>query len=200
MMTLDLGSLGGESIDQNEREECEVYISENIINMKKNLDGNPEGIRFSAHTINIVMSLFLRSKKGYDNMRDSGLLTLSSPQLLSRKISKCKVKPGGDPSIYLMIQDELKSCEDNIVGHLMFDEVKLKNGISFNCKSKEIIGFIPEEINTKHMLENILNINKKKNMENCFQYMRSNGYFVQRHKSSTTDIFTTIRDLLMVMN
>ena len=61
-----------------------------------------------------------------------------------------------------MLQDEIFASDENIVGHLMFDKGKFKNGISFNCKSKEIVGFIPEEINTKNMLENILNINKKK--------------------------------------
>ena len=85
MMTLDLDDLGKESTEHNEREECAAYISENIINMKKKLDGNSQGIRFSAHTINIAMSLYLRSKKGYDDMRDSGLLCLPSPQLLSGK-------------------------------------------------------------------------------------------------------------------
>ena len=162
MMTLDLGEKGKQSVDDNEREECAEYLCENIVNMKKKLDGNPQGVRFSAHTINIAMSLYLRSKKGYDDMRDSGLLCLPSPQLLNKKTSKYRVNPGGDPSIYLMLQDEIFASEEKIVGHLMFDEVKLKNGISFNCKSKEIVGFIPEEINTQKMLENILNINKKK--------------------------------------
>ena len=44
----------------------------------------------------------------------------------------------------------------------MMDEIKLKNGISFNCKSKEIVGFIPDKINTKNLLETILSINKEK--------------------------------------
>ena len=41
MMTLDLGNLGGESIDQNEREECAAYISENIVNMKAKIRWEP---------------------------------------------------------------------------------------------------------------------------------------------------------------
>ena len=80
--------------------------------------------------------------------------------MLSNKTIKCKINPGGDPSIYLMMQCEISASPDDIIGHLMIDEVKLKNGISFNCKSKEIIGFIHKEMNTKNKLENILKTNK----------------------------------------
>ena len=108
------------------------------------------------------MSLYLRSKEGYDDMRDSGLICLPSPRTLSKKTSKCKLNPGGDPSIYLTIQDEILASKENIVGYLMFDEVKLKNGISFNCKSKEIVGFIPEEINTKNYVREYLEHKQEK--------------------------------------
>ena len=81
--------------------------------------------------------------------------------MLTSKCSHLKIRPGGDPSIYLMLQDEISASSNDIVGHLMMDEFKLKNGISFNCKSKEITGFIPHEIKTKNVLENILNMNKK---------------------------------------
>ena len=48
-----------------------------------------------------------------------------------------------------------------ITGHVMLDEIKLKNGISFNCKSKEIIRFLPDQMNTKNMFENILKTGSK---------------------------------------
>ena len=62
-----------------------------------------------------------------------------------------------------MIQDDISASKEGIVGHLMMDEMKLKNVISFNCKNNEIIGFIPEEMNTNNMLENILNTTKNTN-------------------------------------
>ena len=45
----------------------------------------------------------------------------------------------------------------------MLDKIKLENGISFNCISKEIIGYLPDQMNTKKMLENILNTGSKQN-------------------------------------
>ena len=44
----------------------------------------------------------------------------------------------------------------------MMDEIKLKNGIVFNCNSNEVTGFLTEQLNTKTMFENILSISKKK--------------------------------------
>ena len=73
-----------------------------------------------------------------------------------------KVNPGGDPSIYISMKEELISADGDIVGHLMMDEIKLNNGISFNCKSNEITGFVEQQLKTKVMFENILSITKKK--------------------------------------
>ena len=171
MLDLDLGVDNDISQNKKEREECASYICDSIENMRKKLEGKSSRVRHSAHTINISLSLFLRSKRGYDDLRSSGLICLPSPRLLASKTSHYKIRPGGDPSIYLMIQDEIAASKESIVGHLMMDEIKLKNGISFNCKNKEIIGFIPEEMNTKNMLENILNTNKKtKNGEQLSVY------------------------------
>ena len=60
------------------------------------------------------------------------------------------------------MKQEVEQSHECIAGHLMMDEIKLKNGISFNCKSKEVIGFLSDNLNTKHMLEEILNGTKKK--------------------------------------
>ena len=94
--------------------------------MKNKLDGKHGSNRFSAHTINIALSLFLRSKRGYEDLRASGLICLPSPQALSKRASKCKVQSGGDPSIYLMLRDEISASPNDIVGHIMMDEIKLK--------------------------------------------------------------------------
>ena len=38
-----------------------------------------------------------------------------------KKTSKYKVNPDGDPSIYLMIKDEIPASDEKIAGHLIFD-------------------------------------------------------------------------------
>ena len=87
------------------------------------------------------------------------MLTFSSDVI--KKASKCKVRSGGDPSIYLILKYEITASPDDIIGHIMMDEIELKNGISFNCKNKEIVSFVPQEMNTRNMLENILHTNKQ---------------------------------------
>ena len=86
-----------------------------------------------------------------------------------------KVKDGGDPIVYMLMKQEVEQSHECIAGHLMMDEIKLKNGISFNCKSKEVIGFLPDNLNTKHMLGEILNGTKKKKVVKFCQYMQING-------------------------
>ena len=104
-LELELGTNNETSSNIDERNECVSYIYENIQNMKNKLDGKHGSNIFSAHTINIVLSLFLRSKRGYEDLRASGLICLPSPQALSKRASKCKVRSRGDPSIYLILKD-----------------------------------------------------------------------------------------------
>ena len=64
------------------RVRCAEYLSEIIQNMLTQLNGNDNNMRYSAHTINVPLSLYLRNKKSYSDLRDSGLLVLHHPRLL----------------------------------------------------------------------------------------------------------------------
>lgn len=92
-------------------------------------------------------------------MRASGLLSLSSPRLLALKTSNRMYHKGGYTSIYLSIQEEIYKSDEMILGLLY--KIKFKNGISFDCKSKEIVGFFPDQRNTKKTSENILDNSSK---------------------------------------
>ena len=72
-----------------------------------------------------------------------------------------KINPGGDPNTYLTLKDKIHHLEEEVVGHVMIDEIKLKNGIAYNCNNSEVSGFAIEQMNTKTMFENILSMNKK---------------------------------------
>ena len=51
-----------------------------------------------------------------------------------------------------MFQKEVQNRKNNkinkIMGHLMLDEIKLKNGIAYNCNSNEVTDFFPEHMYT----------------------------------------------------
>ena len=132
--------------------------------MSNQLNGKKKQCRFSAHTVNISLSLYLRSKQVYDNLRDSSLLILSHPNILNNITTKLKIKAGGDPSVYLPLKDEINCEKEQIRGHPMMDEFKLKNGMAYNCNSNEIARFVADQLNTKQILENILNITTQKKL------------------------------------
>ena len=74
VLDLDLWVNNDTSQNKKEREECATYINESLDNMQKKLVGENLRVRHSAHTINISLSLFLRSKHGYDDLRSYGLI------------------------------------------------------------------------------------------------------------------------------
>ena len=59
-------------------------------------------------------------------------------------------------NIYIPFQQEVQKIGKEVVSHLMMDEIKLKNGIAFNCMSNEITGFVTEQLNTKHILKEMI--------------------------------------------
>ena len=142
-----------------ERRKCAGYITECIRNMSLHLNEKSKRCRYSPHIINVSMAMYLRSKKTYDDVRESGLMQLPHPRTLVKLISPMKVKPGLDPNIYFSIKNLLKRTKTPVCGHLMMDEIKLKNGIVWNCMNNEVRGFVQEELNTNTMLENILGLN-----------------------------------------
>ena len=123
MIDLDLGITKDGCNNTKEREECAYYIRDNLKNVTTKLNGENRGIRYLSHTINVALSLFLRSKLGYDDVWASRLLFLPSPRLLASKTSKWKIRDNGDPSIYLSIQEEIGLSYEYISGHLMLDEI-----------------------------------------------------------------------------
>ena len=46
----------------------------------------------------------------------------------------------------------------------MMDEIKLKNGVLWNCSNNTVPGFVMEELNTTNMLQEILGMNDSKKM------------------------------------
>ena len=95
-------------------------------------------------------------------LRSSGLLSLPHQSTPSDIKQDTKIQPSGDPSIHLSFQKEVKLSQIDVIGHLMVDEIKIKNGIAFNVQNNEIAGFMKEQLNTKQMFGKILNISTKR--------------------------------------
>ena len=150
-----------------DRERLAQYISESISNLMKQINGNESQTRYSSHAINLSMSLFLKNKSMYDELRDKKLMSLPSPRMLYKKQSILKPSPGVDPSSMEFMKDLRQRSTGSIIGHLMMDEIKLKNGIMWNCKNNEVTGFIHDELNMKDIMMDILGLSVKKNKNNA---------------------------------
>jgi hypothetical protein len=55
-----------------------------------------------------------------------------------------RMKDGEDPKVYCHFKDERLQGKylGGLIGHLMADEIKLKSDTAYNCRNKEIIGFV----------------------------------------------------------
>ena len=91
-----------------ECQEYTNYVCEGISNMQFKLTRRETQCRFAPHIVNTAMSLYLRSRKSYDELRSSGLLCLPDPRHLRRISGTMKVGEGGDPMIYSLFQEEIE--------------------------------------------------------------------------------------------
>ena len=126
-MELHLDIDTSDSKSRQERIICAKYITETVDNMPTSIKTKRQ-VKYSAHTINVAMSLFLRNKKSYDALRKSGLLCLQHPTTLKKITKYMKVLTGGDPTIYLSLKDEISKLKHKVVGRIIMDEIKLKIG------------------------------------------------------------------------
>ena len=79
---------------------CAKYLTESLQNMCATIENRKINVRYSARTINVDMSLYMRSKKSYDNLRSSGLIYMPYPSTLKKVTKYLKIYPEGDPNIY----------------------------------------------------------------------------------------------------
>ena len=98
----------------------------------------------------------------YRELRDTNEMSLPNPRLLYKKQSPFKSSPGVDPNTMLFMKDLNNRTKGKVLGHLMMDEIKLKNGIIWNCMNNVVTGFIEDELNTKDIMMDILGLSSKK--------------------------------------
>lgn len=75
-MGLQLDDEGSDSDQSEEKINYIKYLIESIENMSTNFNFTKRNVKFSAHILNMAMPLFMRNKKLYNDLCDSGLLYL----------------------------------------------------------------------------------------------------------------------------
>ncbi|XP_052809219.1 uncharacterized protein LOC128237669 [Mya arenaria] len=93
-----------------------------LLNQKQNLNRNPKGRRWDKNTISLCLSLWCRSQKNYEQLRNSKILTLPSGRWLSYYKGVVDQKAGFNKDVFLWMKNEArklkKSTEDEYLGVL----------------------------------------------------------------------------------
>ena len=84
----------------------------------------------------------------------------------------------------LFMKDICKKSDIIVEGHVMMDEIKLKNGIMWNNMNYVCTGFVVEDLDTNQMMINILGLNKEKHADK----KQISGYANQWRFRSSQDI------------
>ena len=109
---------------------------------KKMSSPNPSGVRYHPMIIRFCLSLHSKSRSTYEEIRNSGILTLPSTRTL--RDYKNFIKP--ETGIRKQIIDDLNDITNEYFDIeryiLLFDEMKLKSNLVFDKHSGELIGFL----------------------------------------------------------
>ena len=104
----------------------------------------------------------MKNKAIYKELRETNYMSLPSPDILYKKQPLLRPSPGVDPRTMHFIKDLKQRTKGKIKGHVMMDEIKLKNGIMWNCMNNVITGYIEEDLNTKDIMMDILGLSPTK--------------------------------------
>ena len=133
---------------QEKREES--YFALLLSDQAKALSTSPEQMRWHPAVLRWCLQQYSRSGSAYESMRSSGFLKLPSGRTLLRYRNYSHPKTGWQTSTL----DEMRALYDKFVesgkgkpdrsfiGGLFFDEMKIKEGLVWDCSTNELVGFV----------------------------------------------------------
>lgn len=99
------------------------------------------GMRYDHKWILACILLRIKSPKAYEHLREHSFLTLPAKRTLARYIDVIRVETGISEDAIKLVKQRVTSPAERH-GLLMFDEVKLREGIKFNTGSMEFEGLV----------------------------------------------------------
>ena len=143
-------------------------------------------MRWHPMVLKWCLRLYCKSLSTYSELRDSGFLRLPSGRTLSDYKNSCSSKSGWQTSVFQRMKS---SCEQQNVpnvgklGALIFDEVKIKEGLLFDPSSWELIGFVGLECDDVSLASKPTTTEKL--ASHVLQFYYPCGYFLTRGISAT---------------
>jgi hypothetical protein len=137
-------SVGEDShkINEEEASDFAAYLITEIDNKGKQLSGKPNQVEFTPAIFQTAVVLYLRTKVGYKDQRKLSPLVMPSTSTMDRLLRETRLNEGYSPKIYGNFFDEVVAhTTPPVIGHLIFDEMKLKTGIFWRTSDHTVCGF-----------------------------------------------------------
>jgi Transposase protein len=138
----------GAEVTNDIEEQCSAYAKvfiDSLNNSVLRMCNKSKRCRYSEETIRVAMLLFLKSRRTYEQLRNSDFVMFPSVRTLQQYCRGNKTKSGCSPEVYLKHVRHLKSPDRNCV--LLFDEMKVKGGLVFRCTDHSLSGLSDDELN-----------------------------------------------------
>jgi len=123
-----------EILSDDKNEECKTMATALLQQIQANsnkIAKKEKGVRFSPQILHVALSLYTRSKVGYEELWNSSIEVMPSASTLACIISKMKTSDATFPKMYQWFyNDTIHHIPDtDHTGHIMCNEMHLKSGI-----------------------------------------------------------------------
>ena len=126
-----------------------------LLNQKQNLTRDPKGRRWDKNTLSLCLSLWCRSPRNYDQLRESKVLILPTGRTLSLYKHAVEQKAGfiNDVFQWMKIEAEKSSCSDQKIGGICIDEMSIQEDLCMVKREGEVqlIGFVDMGKEAEHL-------------------------------------------------
>jgi hypothetical protein len=138
-------------------EELADFILNEMKNNAKVIAGKGCTIRYSARTVRIAMSIWLRSPAAYREFKEASLTIFPSERYLRSMKTMTVYEEGDDPRIYGWYHDEIVSKKkgEKMIGQLLYDELKLKSDFAFHSGTNKTVGMVSRNSDSMSLIDEL---------------------------------------------
>ena len=132
------------------------YLFKNMTNLFHDLSNNKRLIRYSPTAMNMFIAMYTSSSGAYSEYKSSHVFPTPSYNTIRNAIGKTSDVETNDTFLY----DRL---DEGAIIHLLCDEIKVRQGITYNSQSNKILGFVKCD-DLKRLVKRILTNKEEENL------------------------------------
>jgi hypothetical protein len=143
-----------------------THLANEIRNQAMKFSGSEKRVCYNSVTLHTALAVFRKGKGEYKEFCALSPFLYPSPSLLQKYVSTSRVNSGIQLQLYTRIHTYLANNKlTHLDAILLFDEVKISGGITWNATTHEIQGFCENELDYATLLskKNTKNENETEN-------------------------------------